>query len=79
MSQKKGQLKRHRPASFDNDDDHEDENKFQTWLNDINKILIEKLGLEITDLPDEDYRILFDEGISSNKVAKNMIYEYFSL
>jgi hypothetical protein len=74
MSQKRGQLKRQRSASFD-DDDKED-NRFKAWMDEINKILVEKINLRIVDLPDEDFRAIFDEDVPSNMMAKIMIDEY---
>lgn len=77
MSQKRGQLKRQRSASFDDDDkdDNKEDNRFKVWMDEINKILVEKINLRIVDLPDEDFRMKFDEGVTSNMMAKIMIYE----
>jgi hypothetical protein len=81
MSQKKGQLKRQRSASFDyqNNDDDKDNTKFEEWMNNIEKFLIKKINLRITDFPDEDFRMNFDEGILSEKMAQTMIDGYFGV
>ena len=78
MSQKRRQLKRQRSASFDDDnkDNNKEDNRFETWMNEINKILVEKINLRIVDLPDEDFRVKFDDNVTSNMMAKIMIDEY---
>lgn len=81
MSQKRGQLKRQRSASFDDDnkDDNKDdkeEDQFKAWMDEINKILFEKISLRIVDLPDQDFREKFEEEVTPKMMAKIMVNEY---
>lgn len=52
-----------------NNDDYE----FINWMNLIEYIVENKLGLKLLDLPDEMYRVYFEDGITYEKMAKMVI------
>ena len=57
----------------DNDYDEYNENKnisYFEWINTVETIVFNHTGLYLDDLPDETYRINFDDGMSAQDMAK---------
>ncbi len=46
---------------------------FNTWIKQINKHVYKKLQMNLDDLPDYDFRIAYDHGISARTVANEII------
>jgi hypothetical protein len=47
--------------------------KYVKWVNKVDKIVFKYLNLHLDDLPDENYRINFDEGMEPECMAKIII------
>jgi len=63
----------------DTDDDYNNENKlisYFEWMNTVETIVFNHTGLYLDDLPDETYRINFDDGMSCVDMAKIVIDPY---
>jgi len=59
--------------SMDLDDAPTDEMRYEIWLNKVATIVYENLRMNLDDLPDEKYRINFDDGMSPEDMAKIVI------
>jgi hypothetical protein len=44
-------------------------------MNSVEKIVQIKFGLRLLDLPDENYRIMYDDNYSANSVAEYVMTE----
>ena len=51
--------------------------KYVKWVNKVDKIVFKYLNLHLDDLPDENYRINFDEGMEPESMAKIIIGPIF--
>ena len=49
------------------------EQNFKTWLDLVNKHIYSKLKIELTDLPDNSFRIDFEEGLTPGEMALKTI------
>lgn len=47
--------------------------EFTKWQKKVDTFVFKIIGLNLTDLPDEDYRTAFDNGISAQRFAKRVI------
>ena len=62
--------------------DSEEESKYiknilySEWVNSVAAIVYIKIKLDLQDLPDEDYRNNFEEGVSSTTMAKMIVDNY---
>jgi len=54
-------------------------NKFRDWLLQVNKIVFNKINIELQDLPDELYRDIFDNGYSATYMSGIIIDHYHEL
>jgi len=52
------------------------ENDFDNWMSEINRILLEKIQLDVTDLPDEDFFNHYIDGYSAEEIVDQMIKNY---
>lgn len=46
---------------------------YKSWVNEVDSKVFKKLKLHLEDLPDELYRDNYDEGISTDEMAKFVI------
>ena len=51
---------------------------YNEWMNSVAAIVYIKIKLDLQDLPDEDYRLNFDDGVSSTTMAKIIIENYIN-
>jgi len=49
---------------------------YSEWVNSVAAIVYIKIKLDLQDLPDEDYRNNFEEGVTSTTMAKMIIDNY---
>lgn len=56
--------------------DTEPDISFANWVNVVEKIVYNKLGVKLLDLPDESYMISFQEGITEKEMAKYVIKSF---
>jgi hypothetical protein len=49
---------------------------YNEWINSIAAIVFQKIKMNLQDLPDEDYRNKFEEGITSTTMAKIILNDY---
>lgn len=47
--------------------------KFMVWMNTIEKLVVQKIDVCLTDLPDEDYMMMFTEGVTPGVMAHVVI------
>lgn len=52
-----------------------DDTKFDAWFAKANNVCVAKCGMDLLDLPDIDYRGLFDSGVSHGSAADQAIRE----
>ena len=50
--------------------------KFVKWMNRVEKNVYDKIQVALADLPDENYRILFEDKLSSNEMATIVTKDY---
>jgi len=67
--------------SYDSYDDSDEEKHiknilYSEWVNSVAAIVYIKIKLDLQDLPDEDYRNNFEEGVSSSTMAKMIVDNY---
>ena len=56
------------------------ENHFQTWKNRINTYVYQKIGWNLDDLPDQPYRLWFDDGyLKPSQVACVVLGDFYQL
>jgi len=53
--------------------------EFNNWKNEINDIIYNSMNLNLTDLPDEDYYIMWEDKMCPKEVAKIIINDYNKL
>jgi len=53
--------------------------EFNSWKNEINDIIYNSIKLNLTDLPDEDYYLMWEEKKCPNEVAQIIIKDYNKL
>lgn len=53
--------------------------KFITWIDRIEKSVNNTLKLDLLDLPDEPFMIMFEEGVKTKKVVEMMVQDYQEL
>ena len=65
-------------ANYDDSDEekHIKNILYSEWVNSVAAIVYIKIKLDLQDLPDEDYRNNFEEGVSSSTMAKMIIDNY---
>lgn len=51
---------------------------FVKWMDDVQKIINDKVGLELTDFSDEDFQEFFHSNCTAQEMANQMIDEYLS-
>jgi hypothetical protein len=51
--------------------------KFMKWMNDIEDLVFNSLGLYLLDISDQNYMVMFEEGYTSKDVADYIIKEEF--
>ena len=49
------------------------DNKFNKWLDLVNKHIYSKLKITLEDLPDNTFRIDFDDGLSPKEMAAKVV------
>ncbi len=54
----------------------DDLESFCEWLDQVESIVEEEIGYVLSDLPDQPYNEFFDENISAEIVAENVIKEW---
>ncbi len=47
--------------------------QFNKWLDLVNKFIYSKLKINLTDLPDNTFRIDFDDNLSPKDMAKKVV------
>jgi hypothetical protein len=50
--------------------------RFMNWMDRVEKIVLKRIGKNLLDLPDEDYRMKYDNKTSPTKMAKYIIDDY---
>jgi len=50
--------------------------RFGRWINRVERIVIRKTGLNLLNLPDEDYMTQFEQGTSSKSMARIVINDF---
>ena len=50
--------------------------KFAKWVDMVEKTVKEKIHMGLLDLPDEDYRLSFEKGVSVKSMADVVITDY---
>lgn len=50
--------------------------KFVKWMNKVEKGVYDQIKVALTDLPDEDYRMLFEDNLSSNEMVTIVTKDY---
>ncbi len=53
--------------------------EFNSWKNEINDIIYNSIKLNLTDLPDEDYYLMWEEKKCPNEVAQIILKDYNKL
>lgn len=48
---------------------------FNTWMSDVDNEIEARIGLSYRDLPDVDYRSMYDEGLDAYEAADEVISE----
>ena len=69
-------------TNYDANNDINKENKnisYFEWLHTVETLVFNKIGLYLEDLPDETFRINFDDGMSTLEMAKIIIDPYDNL
>ena len=56
-----------------------EETYFKQWMRQVDEYVFDKLDLHLDDLPDEMYRIEFDEGCSPLDMGKHVVSEYMKM
>jgi len=52
--------------------------KHKEWMDEIEDYVYSKLELYLLDLPDEPYRMDYDDGITASTIAKRIVSDYMS-
>jgi len=52
--------------------------KFMSWMNDIEDLVFEGLGLNLLDISDQNYMVMFEEEYSAKEVADYIINGEFN-
>ena len=52
------------------------DDSFEEWMYKVEEIIYKKLEFKLDDLPDEQYRINYDEGITPQDMGKIIISNY---
>lgn len=50
--------------------------RFMNWVDAVEKIVLKKTGVNLLDLPDEDYRTYHDNKITPTSMAKYIVNDY---
>lgn len=58
---------------------NEFDKNFYDFLNEIERRVKKELHIDLIDLPDDEYRLMFDDGYDSTYVAQKVIKEYCAL
>jgi hypothetical protein len=51
---------------------------FEEWMYMVNQLVYNDTGFEVSDLPDEEYRINYDYGMCPKNMAKIVITNYYN-
>ena len=50
---------------------------YREWMNTVSKIVYMKIHIHLDDLPDENYRINFDQDMTAEDMAKIVLRTYY--
>lgn len=50
--------------------------KFVKWINTVEGIVLKKLNMSLSDIPDEDYMLNYESKIEPNDMAQYIIKQY---
>mgnify|MGYP005997351557 CR=1 FL=1 len=53
--------------------------KFNAWMNEVEKEVYSKINIALIDLPDENYRMLFDDKINPIEMALIVTKDYYMM
>lgn len=48
------------------------DDKFRLWMQDVDDRVYDRLGVSVMDLPDQEWRAWFDEGLSPEEAIEEM-------
>jgi len=52
---------------------------FKNWLLDVEDIVYYNIEMKLIDLPDEDFRMNYDSGVSAQYMADIVLDNYYSI
>ena len=55
-----------------------EESGFKKWMDEIERIVYSRLDLYLLDLPDEPYRVDFEDSVEAKDVAARIIRDYMN-
>jgi hypothetical protein len=65
--------------SMDSDEVPDEDMLYNDWVNKVERIVYASLQMYLDDLPDENYRVNFDDGMSPEDMAKIIITPFNNL
>jgi hypothetical protein len=51
---------------------------FEKWMSLVESLVYNEIKMKLIDLPDEDFRINYDDGLSPNGMATIVINNYYT-